>query len=420
MEARTVVEGAMAEEQARLQAEATQAAAAQEQASRQLLEASQAPLNVDPLSQSLPLLLGHIASVIGQDKSFVEHGRQQARDERAQMIQARKENLLALQQNFKEQADSARQAGDLLAEAAMRTKLESASKQMDVLLQNQRQTFEAQFNETPEQRLKRELAVARARDEGEQKSPADLAALSESVAAGQSKLRDYGKATAEQIVPYMKANGLMITPDPARKAMDELGSAEAAIAEIATLSEQVNTAGPGPGRFATGAINRVKGWLQSDSAAAQFETVRGGLAGNLSRAIQAERGVLTNQDRAFAMRLLPTRDDTQQVAREKIDRLQRFIAYKKASAMKAYTTAFGADPETGKAKPKPAPRYAKVLPSIRDEAMKLALSDDPDKLNKIEAMIKQNPALDLDDDLKGILEAETEANIEAVQGSQPR
>lgn len=149
-----------------------------------------------------------------------------------------------------------------------------------------------------------------------------------------SKLRPYVKT-------LMRQRGWRVTPKKVRQAIDEAENAQNVVEEIRTISRQVNTAREGAiNRGFTGVKNLLE-VLNQSGLAADLETVRGSFAGNLARVIGAERGVLTDQDRAWAMRMVPSIWTTREKAERDLDRLERALKKKVAAARKAWMTPGG-------------------------------------------------------------------------------
>lgn len=111
--------------------------------------------------------------------------------------------------------------------------------------------------------------------------------------------------------------------DEARKVYADLESADDLIDQIQFYSEKVNTFGPG--ERVTGFLEREAGALtQSNKDAARFKQ-QGGLLANIARSLGGERGVLTDQDVARANMLVPSINDTKEIAEDKIRELREII-----------------------------------------------------------------------------------------------
>jgi hypothetical protein len=130
------------ERQARLAAQRTsQATEAAASAGQQYQTAAAAPPpQLDPLSASLPLLLGNISSIIGGDQRAPERAQMGIAEQRRSLMQARTDNLIALKDNFDKKARAAEAAGDNEAATKARMQIETLSKTLDVLHQQEQHT----------------------------------------------------------------------------------------------------------------------------------------------------------------------------------------------------------------------------------------------------------------------------------------
>src|SRR5262245_11321825 len=109
-------------EQAARTAEATNQMNA---ASQQYQQAAQPPVpQVDPFSALLQTLGGNISSVLSQNPSYRQNAQQRLRDEQNDLMQARAQNLAAMQQTFQARAEEARQAGNLEAQQKFQAQLQ--------------------------------------------------------------------------------------------------------------------------------------------------------------------------------------------------------------------------------------------------------------------------------------------------------
>ncbi len=81
--------------------------------------------------------------------------------------------------------------------------------------------------------------------------------------------------------------------------------------------------GEGLKRFIVGGKLRVEALAQSNPDAAELLTLRQSYATNLSRSILSERGVLTEQDRAYAINAIPALEDTAEMRKRKLGQMRR-------------------------------------------------------------------------------------------------
>lgn len=147
---------ALAQALAQHTAEAAQAA---EQAGGAYQQAAGAPVpQPNPLDVLIPSLFGNVASVLSRNPAYQEHGQQSVKQQRADLLKARADNLQALRDTWEVKARAAQQAGDLEAEQGARAKVEQLSKQYDMVKQNQEHAFRASQGE-----LDRENRLAAAR-----------------------------------------------------------------------------------------------------------------------------------------------------------------------------------------------------------------------------------------------------------------
>lgn len=406
----TFEESAQAQEQEILKAVLAQAAAAQQQATQAgsaFSQAAQAPApTLSPMATFLPSLLGNVASIIGQQPAYREEAQQSLGQKQKELLTRRSEHLKALEAQYESRADAARQLGNKAAELEAQVKRDQVLRQHQQVLKSQEQQAQAERDRLLEEGRNNRAAAqnqttlnaARLRKSTDASSPeaqADFANFAEQLAQGTIKMQNVPMDKRSGVLAHMKANKQKIIPDAARKAIDELGSASRALDELEALSVQLNTLqDPGPfgiNRGIQGAKLGIGAATQTNPDAANFEAARGGLSGNFARAIASERGVLTDQDRAWAMKLLPALSDTQEVAASKIARIRRFIAGKRESAIKNYSTD---DPSYVK---DPGP----INPLVESSRLISALGDRKVKWDKsmedaLAALLEENPELDAD------------------------
>ena len=108
----SLMEAAQKAQQDELARKTAEASAASQTAGQAYQTAAAAPPpQVDPLSQFVPTLLGHIASVIGQDKGYTQRAEAKVGDDRKALMDARLQNLAALRANSDRKASALEQAG---------------------------------------------------------------------------------------------------------------------------------------------------------------------------------------------------------------------------------------------------------------------------------------------------------------------
>jgi hypothetical protein len=84
--------------------------------------------DVNPMAAFIQTLMGNTASVIGETPEYRERAQKDLGDQRTALLAARSQNLAALQRNYDQQATAAAQAGDMLAEAKLRSSSEKVAK----------------------------------------------------------------------------------------------------------------------------------------------------------------------------------------------------------------------------------------------------------------------------------------------------
>jgi len=130
---------------------------------------------------------------------------------------------------------------------------------------------------------------------------------------GTAQARGFGGATGRRQVE-------------AQEKLKDIASTDQIIDDIALLSKRINTSKGGTGRFVQGATNLVGSVLQTNTDAADLQTLRDSYSLALSRSILSERGVLTNQDRSYATNAIPGLWDAAPLAERKIERMKRLNA----------------------------------------------------------------------------------------------
>ena len=135
-DADTVAESLRQQIQEALAQRTSQATQEAQQAQSQYQEAAAAPApDLSTLQQFLPTLFGNVASVLSGDKGFRERAQEGMQTDRQALMQARAQNLTSLRDVWSQRADTARQAGNLEAEAEFRLKHEKISKTLDQMEQ---------------------------------------------------------------------------------------------------------------------------------------------------------------------------------------------------------------------------------------------------------------------------------------------
>ena len=135
----TIMEAAQKAQQEELARKTAAAAAASQQAGQAYQGAAAAPPpQVDPLSQFIPTLFGHIASVIGQDKSFTTRAAENVGDQRKALMDARLQNLSALRANSDRKAAALEQAGHDEEAGKARMQTEKFDKLYQTLMEQER------------------------------------------------------------------------------------------------------------------------------------------------------------------------------------------------------------------------------------------------------------------------------------------
>lgn len=345
----------------------TQMAAQEAQGAQQQYQslAGQAPPQLGALEAFVPTLAANIASVIARDPSYRERNQQNLGQQRQALLQSRAQNLQSLRDIYAQKAEAAQRSGDMEATEKFRLQHEKISKTWEQVMEQQKLAGQMERDaadrehdfalEAFRQRGRLNEIAAKPVAAGAKGTPERemaVAAWAKALDDGTEKTTSIPFDTRNEVKAYMEANGLRITPQKVRDAMNELSSAETVVDEIANLSALVNTSGPGLGIYMQEAKNRFGAALETDSPAAMMNVLRNGMAGNLARAISAERGVLTDLDRKFATEMVPTLRNSAEVAQEKIATLRRFIAAKKERARRYYTSPSSAlDGPTQKPKP---------------------------------------------------------------------
>jgi hypothetical protein len=324
------------------------------------------PPQVAPGEEFLNTLTGGIASTLQGNQGAAQRANQRTRDTRSALMQARADNLQALRDQWKNKADLAEKVGDIEESINARSKYEQLSKTFDQLqktqgfaVQEARDRAERAHDiEMEKLRARNAQSLAKTKADEITYSADEVQAAADDLAEGRTQIQNVPveKGFRRAVQSHLRSSGRRIMPIKVREALSEVSAAETVVNEIAAISQQVNTAKADLlSRGITG-LKNVGDSLNQQGMAASLEAARKGLAGNLARAISAERGVMTNQDRNYAMGLVPTLFDSEQRAAEKIEMLKRFITAKRENAIRVYTTVGGGtypapDNATGKADP---------------------------------------------------------------------
>jgi len=119
----------------------------------------------------------------------------------------------------------------------------------------------------------------------------------------------------------------------AQEKLKDIASTEQIIGDLEALSSRINTATANkPGaRLKQGTQKTVGSWLQTDTDAADLNKLRDSFSLALARSLLAERGVLTNQDRAYATNTFPSVWDTRELAQRSLMRLKTLTALQRSA-----------------------------------------------------------------------------------------
>lgn len=143
------------------QGEATQAGQAYQQAAN-----APAPL-VGGLASLVPGLFGNVASILTQNPTYQQQAQQGIQTAQGTLLQRRRDNLQALEAQYQQKADAARQLGNSALELENRTKLDSIHRQQDRLdKMEEDKRHQANAIELEKLRQKGDLAVTNAKASG--------------------------------------------------------------------------------------------------------------------------------------------------------------------------------------------------------------------------------------------------------------
>lgn len=326
---------AEADAQAQQSQQQVQQAQAQAQQAQQAYQgAAQAPQEVP--NDFISSLASNLASVIGGTPSYRENQQQTALQHRAELLKRRADNLQALRDVYSQKADEAQKANDLAEQEKYRTKMHALDQKFDLVSENAKRTFTAAENEK-NRKAEKELAALRGPTAASQRAgdESDLNDAADSVVAGESNLTDYPIYQRPKINAIIRQSGRKITPKKVRDTLQGLSAARGVIANLKTLSENINVGGRKE-QLLIGAKRAAGAATRQDDDAALYDDARKGFLATLSRAT-GERGVLTDQDVARARALLPRFIDNKDLAAKKITQMQDFLDQIEKRTVETYT-----------------------------------------------------------------------------------
>lgn len=217
-----------------LAARTAAASAAATAAGAQYQQAAAAPPpQLDPLAQSLPLLLGNTAKALTGDAGFTQRAQQGIMGQQNDLMAARVQNLQALKDGYDAKARSAELAGNLEASIGARAKSEQLAKTLDVLLKkvdadNQAERDKAQHGYALEQiaargAQDRRTQAAKPAASGTEDPNFNAADYVETTPAGRKYVNAarIPQAKYRQIVTnFARANGIPVLSEKGRAALD--------------------------------------------------------------------------------------------------------------------------------------------------------------------------------------------------------
>lgn len=307
-----------------------------------LIQGQQAPADVpvpeeaSPNEATLAHLAANLASFVSPE--LAEPARTTLAQRRTDRLKAEETNRTQRESFRKQQTEQALNVAAQMASESLKAAIEANDDKAvtDKALQMLRIQDALERRRQKEHDLRTKNNKAGGADGPEPIDPDELDAIVESVTSGETELSNYPIRHRSIITKTIRDKGLRITPVKVRQALNEVSSAKTVIDEIASIVDQIDLAKTGAmNRGIQGTKNLAKA-LEQEGLTTDLQTARAGLAGNLARAISAERGVLTDQDRRFALNLIPDIFDTKEVADRKIERLRRFIEKKEQAAIKTY------------------------------------------------------------------------------------
>lgn len=126
-----------------------------QQAGQQYLQAAQQP--PPDMSNVWDQLLGNVASVISRNPEFGQQAQKRGESQQRELMQARHDNLAALQESYQQQYTAARQLGNSEAEAQLRMKTDQTMRARLQLMQQMMQADAKTFQEQQSQAGRMEL-----------------------------------------------------------------------------------------------------------------------------------------------------------------------------------------------------------------------------------------------------------------------
>lgn len=273
---------ALAQQQAQeLAARAQQATQAASQAGQQYGELASAP-PPDIMAQQafLPTLIGNIASVISQNPDYRKRTQDQLDEQRKTLLDARARNLTQLRDVYSQQAEAARQAGNLEAEQKARTQHDRISGALEQVLENQRQQNRLDLQKLQGQQSLQEIA---ARGSEERKTNAvkaqqvavdNLPDYTIQTAVGRKFIDTSGLAAKDRsaLVKAARAAGL---PAPTDKESQALKDVDRARRDMMAFQDYVKSLLPrdAQGRALNAANMKISRVLQTNEQRAAFRTL---------------------------------------------------------------------------------------------------------------------------------------------------
>lgn len=312
----------------------TQQAANQAQGAQQAYQgAAQAPMpGFLPGDSFIPLLLGSLASVIGQSPTFEQQAQHSVEDQRAALAKQRADNLAALRDNWLQKAKEAADAGDRETEIKARNQFEKTAKQFDLANSD----ADRQNRMAMEQlRSKTDLEIARINADARQAAADRQAAVEQGdddfyrsfvITTGiGNQVLDISKFNPKErsfALKWAAKNGIKAANDRTVAKLQDLDSARQ---NLSLMLANMDFLPDSPGeRAIKGPLNWAAGIAQTNPSISAFRTFRiaaiqqikalaGGVGSGL-RINQAEIAQAVAND-------IPTITDTKDTAREKLARV---------------------------------------------------------------------------------------------------
>jgi len=276
------------------------------QAQGQYQQAAAAPEpQLDPADVFVPTLLGHIASIIGQDPGFIQRAQEGIKAKKSDLLKARADNLLALRDVYSQKADEAQQAGDLDSTEKYRRQYETLTKTLDTVNQS-RSTAESLENLRHQNRL------------------AEIAARGSAKA---EPLVIVEGPTGPEYVPRSEAVGRKATtPSATRGKIPTAGEREALVGDLAIIKQLGDTrtyfkpefTGPVTGGL-TGSLTQAIG-IGRRPGEGRF---RAALAGIRNQILKLRSGAaITTAEAQRLLEELPTPDNPPDTFNDKLDQFE--------------------------------------------------------------------------------------------------